>query len=177
MKQDVTKLQERLKKLQAQRNQLERQYLETAGGDEAAHKQLYLQLMQVNTQIVELQGRIEMLSPDEPAEEEAPTESGQPQPKADAVCKADLVCSIQQGKQGGGELLRLQFRQSALHFFLVDRVGVEVQALLVGLIVVEFFQFQFQVYHHTKRIDSIYILLVWLSRGNLCFKKKNMACA
>ena len=83
MKQDVTKLQEQLKKLQAQRNQLERQYLETAGGDEAAHKKLYLQLMQVNTQIVELQGRIEMLSSDDPAEDEAPTESGQPQPKAD----------------------------------------------------------------------------------------------
>ena len=55
--------------------------------------------------------------------------------------KGNLICSIQQGKEGGGELLSFQFGQSPGHFLLIDRVGVEVQMGVVNFVVIEFLKF------------------------------------
>ena len=55
--------------------------------------------------------------------------------------KGNLICSIQQGKEGGGELLSFQFGQSPGHFLLLDRGGVEVQMGVVNFVVIEFLKF------------------------------------
>ena len=55
--------------------------------------------------------------------------------------KGNLICSIQQGKEGGGELLSFQFGQSPGHLLLIDRVGVKVQVGVVNFVVIEFLKF------------------------------------
>ena len=50
--------------------------------------------------------------------------------------KGDLVCSVQQGKEGGGELLGPKLG----HALLIDRVGVEVQVGVVDFVVIEGFE-------------------------------------
>ena len=57
------------------------------------------------------------------------------------MCKADLICGIQQGKEGGGELLGIQFSQRPGHFLLIDWVGVKVQVGVVNFVVIEFLKF------------------------------------
>ena len=51
--------------------------------------------------------------------------------------KGDLVCSVQQGKEGGGELLGPKLGQHPGHALLIDRVGVEVQVGVVDFVVIE----------------------------------------
>ena len=68
-----------------------------------------------------------------------PPNQGNPKPKA--VGKGDLVCSIQQGKEGRGELLSAQFGQRPGHLLLIDRVGVKVQVGVVNFVVIEFLKF------------------------------------
>ena len=55
--------------------------------------------------------------------------------------KADLVCSVQQGKEGWGELLGPQLGQYPVHVLLIDRVGVKVQVGVVNFVVIEFLKF------------------------------------
>ena len=74
--------------------------------------------------------------------------------------KGNLICSIQQGKEGWGELLSFQFGQSPGHLLLIDRVGVEVQVGVVNFVVIEFLKF----WNH---IDTTYIFeLAILYREN-----------
>ena len=54
--------------------------------------------------------------------------------------KGDLVCSVQQGKEGGGELLGPKLGQHPGHALLIDLVGVEVQVGVVDFVVIEGFE-------------------------------------
>lgn len=51
--------------------------------------------------------------------------------------KGDLVRSIQQGKEGRGELPGPQFIQRPGHVLLIGWIGVEVQVGVVDLVVIE----------------------------------------